>query len=40
MTVSDLDASVDLYTPVFGFARLFEIVEEGWARIALGIGVI
>jgi catechol 2,3-dioxygenase-like lactoylglutathione lyase family enzyme len=40
MTVSDLDASVDFYTRVLGFARLFEDVEEGWTRIGLGIGDI
>ena len=40
MTVSDLDASVEFNTRVFGFARLFEDVEPGWARIGLGIGDI
>ena len=40
ITVTDLRRSIDFYTEVLGFKRLFENVEEGWTRVGLGIGDI
>ena len=40
ITVSDLDLSIDFYTRILGFNRLFENKEEGWTRVGLGIGDI
>ena len=40
ITVSDLDRSIEFYTEVLGFRRLFENIEEGWTRVGLGIGDI
>jgi catechol 2,3-dioxygenase-like lactoylglutathione lyase family enzyme len=39
ITVSDLSASVEFYTNVLGFTRLFtnENAEEGWTRIGLAV---
>jgi catechol 2,3-dioxygenase-like lactoylglutathione lyase family enzyme len=40
ITVTDLKRSIDFYTEVLGFRRLFENTEEGWTRVGLGIGDI
>jgi catechol 2,3-dioxygenase-like lactoylglutathione lyase family enzyme len=40
ITASDLDASIDFYTRVLGFVRLFEDAHEEWRRVGLGIGDI
>ena len=40
ITVSDLATSIDFYTRVLGFTRLFDDDEEGWTRVGLAVGDI
>ena len=38
VSVQDIERSVEFYMGLFGFEKLFENSEEGWARVGLRVG--